>query len=47
MSMLQCMQFHSSYDEESYTEHKFIYHDFYTIVGMKKCVNDHNTSQHV
>ena len=32
MSILQCMQFHASYDEESYTEHKFIYDDLYTIV---------------
>ena len=35
MSMLQCMQFCSSYDEESYNEDMFIYHDFYTIVEMK------------
>ena len=47
MSILQCMQFCSSYDEESYNEHKFIYHNFYTIVYMKICVNDHNTSEHV
>ena len=45
--MLQCMQFHSSYDEESYNEHMFIYYDLYTIVETKKCVNYHNTSQHV
>ena len=32
MSILQCMQFCSSYDEESYNEHEFMYHDFYTIV---------------
>ena len=43
MSILQCMQFHSSYDEESYNEHEFMYHDFYTIEQMKICVNDHNT----
>ena len=32
MSILQCMQFHANYDEESYNEHKFIYYDPYTIV---------------
>ena len=47
MSILQCMQFHAIYDEESYNERKFIYYDFYTIVYMNICVNNHNTSQHV
>ena len=32
MSMLQCIQFHASYGEKSYNEHKFIYDDLYTIV---------------
>ena len=32
MSILQCMQFHTSYDEESYNEHNFIYYDLYAIV---------------
>ena len=32
MSILQCMQFHASYDEQSYNEDKFIYYDLYTIV---------------
>ena len=32
MSILQCMQVHASYDEESHNEHKFIYDDLYTIV---------------
>ena len=32
MSILPCIQFHASYDEESYNEYKFIYHDLYTIV---------------
>ena len=47
MLIVQCMHFHSSYDEESYNEHEFMYHDFYTIAWMKICVNDHNTSEHV
>ena len=32
MSILQCLQCHASYDEESYNEHKFIYDDLYTSV---------------
>ena len=32
MSIPKCMQFHASYDKESYNEHKFIYDDLYTIV---------------
>ena len=32
MSILQCMQFHATYDEENCNEHKFIYGDLYTIV---------------
>ena len=31
MSIVQCIQFHSSYDEESYNEHEFMYHDFCAI----------------
>ena len=47
MSIVQCMQFTSIYDEESYNEHDFMYHDFYTIAQMKTCVNDYDTSQNV
>ena len=32
MSILQCMQFHATYDEENYNGQKFIYDDLYTIV---------------
>ena len=31
MSIVQYMQFRSSYVGESYNEHEFMYHDFYTI----------------
>ena len=31
MSIVQCIQFSSSYDKESYNEHEFMYHDFCTI----------------
>ena len=29
---MSILQFHASYDEESYNEHKFIYDDLYNIV---------------
>ena len=37
MSILQCMQFHASYDEESYNKHKYIWWSIYYCIDENMC----------